>query len=294
MPLNSPIPLALAAVLAGAWTSPSLGAAEAPSFDYARDLPLDVRPADVSLRELSFASPAGRRVEALVIGPKSPGRHPAVLFVHWYEGPAQNSNRTQFVPDALRLARSGVVSLLVDTPWSRPDWFASRDPTRDFASSVDEVKELRRALDVLVSLDEVDPARIAYVGHDFGAMYGSIVAAVDRRVKAFVFMAGTRSFADWFLLGRKLPPDAAAAVRKELAPLDPESFVGRIAPAPILFQFASDDPDVPKASADALVAAAAEPKSAKVYDCGHSMNVDALEDRLPWLLHALGVAPEGR
>ena len=265
-----------------------------PSFEYDRGQPLDVEPTGVALRDVSFVGASGRRIEATVIGPSSPGRHPAVLFAHWYEGPAQNSNRTEFVPDALRLARDGVVSLLVDTPWSTPDWFMTRDPSRDLAFSVGQVKDLRRALDLLAGLDEVDPSRVAYVGHDFGAMYGAIVAGVDRRVKGLVFMAGTRSFADWFLLGRKLAPDAERSVRDTLAPLDPLGYVGRVAPSPVLFQFAMKDPYVDKEAADSLLAAAGEPKAVKFYDCGHSMNVEALEDRIPWLLRVLGMPPEGR
>jgi fermentation-respiration switch protein FrsA (DUF1100 family) len=286
--------LSSAVLMCALCTAAPVTPAEEPSFEYDRGRPLDIRPTGVALRDISFAGASGQRIEATLIGPSAAGRHPAVLFAHWFEGPAQNSNRTQFVPDALRLARSGVVSLLVDTPWSRPDWFSARDPSRDLETSIAEVKELRRALDVLVSFDEVDPGRVAYVGHDFGAMYGSIVAAVDRRVKAFVFMAGTRTFADWFLLGRKLEPQAERAVREELEPLDPVRYVGRIAPSPVLFQFATKDPYVPREDADSLVAAAREPKSVRFYECGHSMDMDALEDRVPWLLGALGVATEPR
>ncbi len=290
MPLGIP-----GAALAGAVLVASASAAsEPPSFEYDRSRPLDVRPTGVTLRDVSFADASGHRIEATVVGPSAAGRHPAVLFAHWYEGPAQNSNRTEFLPDAMRLARSGVVSLLVDTPWSRPDWFMTRDPALDFASSVEQVKDLRRALDVLAGLDEVDASRIAYVGHDFGAMYGAIVAGVDHRVKGLVFMAGTRSFADWFLLGRKLGAEAERSVRDGLAPLDPIAYVPRVAPAPVLFQFATKDPYVDKETADSLVAAAGEPKSVKFYDCGHSMNMEALEDRVPWLLRVLGMPPEGR
>jgi cephalosporin-C deacetylase-like acetyl esterase len=290
------MPLGIAgAVLTGVVLATSASAAsEPPSFEYDRGRPLEVQPTGVTLRDISFVGASGRRIEATVIGPSAAGRHPAVLFAHWYEGPAQSSNRTEFVPDALRLARFGVVSFLVDTPWSSPDWFMTRDPGRDFASSVEQVEDLRRAVDVVAGLDEVDASRIAYVGHDFGAMYGAIVAGVDHRVKGFVFMAGTRSFADWFLLGRKLEPEAERSVREELTPLDPIAYVPRIAPAPVLFQFATKDPYVNKETADSLVAAAGEPKSVKFYDCGHSMNMEALEDRIPWLLRALGMPPQGR
>jgi len=36
----------------------------------------------------------------------------------------------------------------------------------------------------------VDPTRIAYVGHDFGAMYGCILLALDHRISYGVLMAG--------------------------------------------------------------------------------------------------------
>ena len=262
-----------------------------PTFDYDTARPLEVAGTGVVLRDISFAGASGRRIEATVVGPAQPGRHPAVLFAHWYEEPALNSNRTEFLPDALRLARSGVVSLLVDTMWSDPKWFSTRKPADDFPISVAQVEDLRRALDLLASFDDVDANRMAFVGHDFGAMYGSLLAGVDRRVKALVFMAGTRSFADWFLLGRKLDATAERAVREELAPLDPLGYVGKIAPAPVLFQFATKDPYVSKDAADALVAAAGEPKAVKFYDAGHGMSLEALEDRVPWLLQVLRVKP---
>jgi hypothetical protein len=89
-------------------------------FDYDRARPLEVEAADVALRNLSYADASGQRVEATLVTPARPGRYPGALFVHWYEEPAQNANRTQFLPDALALARQGVASLLVDTPWSDP------------------------------------------------------------------------------------------------------------------------------------------------------------------------------
>jgi cephalosporin-C deacetylase-like acetyl esterase len=154
--------------------------------------------------------------------------------------------------------------------------------------SVREVKDLRRALDVLASLSEVDPERIAFVGHDFGAMFGAVVASVDRRPKALVFIAGTTSFSDWYLLGRKLEGEARRKVEQELAPLDPVRHVARIAPAPVLFQFSQKDPYVSLAAAEALVAATRGPKQVKFYECGHEMNRDATSDRVAWLAQTLG------
>jgi cephalosporin-C deacetylase-like acetyl esterase len=269
-------------------------AAEAPTFEYDKSRPLGVAPADVSLRNITYASASGARAEATLVAPARPGRHAAVLFAHWYGEPFQCSNRFEFLSEALRLARQGVVSLLVDTLWSDPKWFDTRNPSEDFAHSVEEVKDLRRALDVLTSLEEVDASRIAFVGHDFGAMYGAVAAAVDKRPKALVFVAGTAMFGDWFLLGRTLDASAQQKVRDELAPLDPVRHLAAFAPAPVLFQFASKDRFVPREAADALVAAAGEPKTAKFYDCGHEMNQEASEDRVSWLVQVLGEGAKQR
>jgi fermentation-respiration switch protein FrsA (DUF1100 family) len=214
---------------------------------------------------------------------------PAVLFVHWYGSPPPQSDRRQFLEEALDLAQFGVTSLLIDTPWSDPKWFATRNPAEDMPFSVAQIKELRRALDVLTARDGVDPRRVAFVGHDFGAMYGAVLASCDRRIAAYVLMAGTKSFSDWFLLGSKLEGDARAAVVRELAVLDPSRHAGAIAPSPVLFQFARKDEYVPEAGAEAFFAGARDPKERRWYDCDHALNGEAAADRMVWLKTKLGL-----
>src|SRR3954464_8334570 len=126
---------------------------------------------DIGVREITYAKATGGRNAATLIVPaaSAPAPHPAILFVHWYEPPNPTSNRSEFVEDAVDLARAGVVSLLIDTPWSEPTWFPKRDGDKDYAMSVAQVKELRRALDVLLEQPDLDRRRVALVGHDFGA-----------------------------------------------------------------------------------------------------------------------------
>jgi dienelactone hydrolase len=211
-------------------------------------------------------------------------RRPGVLFVHWYEPPNPTSNRTEFLEDAVALAADGVTSLLVDTMWSDPAWFQARDPESDFGHSIEQVKELRRALDLLASRPGVDGTRLIYVGHDFGAMYGALAAGADAgRLKAFVFMAGTQSFSDWFLLWPKRDEAANARIVARLAPLDPVRHLPLVAGVPKLFQFASADRFVSRAAAEALVASAQEPRDVKWYDAPHALNAEATRDRVAWL-----------
>jgi len=54
--------------------------------------------------------------------------------------------------------------------WSNPEWFRKRDASRDLDNSEAQVSNLSQALDYLLSRKDVDPSRVIYVGHDFGAM----------------------------------------------------------------------------------------------------------------------------
>lgn len=264
----------------------------AQDFTFDRQRPLAVTDRDVSVREITFAGPDGEATEATLIAPAASGRHPAVLFVHWYGPEHTTSNRTQYVPDALALARHGIVSLLVDTPWSEPTWFRTRQPDNDVTFSTAQVKRIQRAVDVLASLDRVDPGRLGLVGHDFGAMYGAIVAGLDRRITTFAFVAGTAKFADWFLLGRQLDADGRARVYGELAPYDPVRHLPNVSAGAVLLQFATTDPYVTPDAAKAIIDAVKAPKESKFYECGHEMNREAMDDRVAWLVRVLGGPPE--
>ena len=109
------------------------------SFDYEQSRPLDVqvtgsREKDGGLlRDISYASLVSGRNAATVVAPKEgTDSKPGVLFVHWYGPPQPTSNRTQFIPDAIELAKGGAISLLIDTPWSRPEYFQERARDGDY------------------------------------------------------------------------------------------------------------------------------------------------------------------
>ena len=264
-------------------------------FDYDRSRPLAIetqgaRKQDgATVRDITFASAAGGRTAAYLTSPAKRGKGPGVLFVHWYEPESKDSNRAQFLEQAVELAHGGATSLLIETMWSDPEWFKKRRREDDYANSVQQVKELRRALDVLLSTPGVDPERVAYVGHDFGAMYGAVLAGVDRRVHAWALQAGTTSFSSWFLLGTKLAATEKQKVIDTLAPLDPVAYIHQAAPSPVLFQFARQDPYVPEARAQQFFDAAGEPKSRIWYDAGHGLNHQAIRDRQSWLKKNLGI-----
>ena len=269
----------------------------APSlFDYDATRPLDVRETarrednGAVMRDITYATLGGGTNAATLITPSTPAAAaaPAILFVHWYGPPSPTSNRTQFIPDAAALARHGVTSLLIDTPWSVPTYFRSRTREEDYARSVQQVRDLRRALDVLMAQPGVDRTRVAYVGHDFGAMYGTLAAAVDPRITHFVFMAGTASFSDWFLYGPKLEGEARDRFVAQLAPLDPVRWVPKLR-GPVLMQFADTDEHVSTARREQLAAAAPKGADVRVYKAGHELSEESTRDRIEWLRKVLRI-----
>ena len=262
-------------------------------FDYDRDAPLDIRTLDTVtrdgavLRDITFADSRGKPVKAYVVRPAAPTAHSlaGILYVHWLGNPS-TTNRTEFLHEAVALADRGIVSVLIDAMWAQPQWYQNRVPEEDFDQSVSQIKTLRRALDLLLAERGIDRDRIAFVGHDFGAMYGAVMGAVDRRPSSYVLIAGTPHFADWFLFARQ--PANPDAYRAQLASLDPIHFVGQLTPAPVFFQFAANDDYVTPEAAAQFYAAARPRKQSATYNARHDMqDADAAADRIAWLLRTL-------
>jgi dipeptidyl aminopeptidase/acylaminoacyl peptidase len=242
--------------------------------------------APVTVRQLTYAQLDGSRNAATLVEPSTPitRDRPAILFLHWYGPPSPTSNRTQFLAEAVELAGDGVVSLLVDTPWTRERWFGQRDSAKDYEFTAQMAKDVRRALDVLLAHPRIDARRVAVVGHDFGAMWGALAVAADPRVTHFVYAAGTRSFTDWYLYTPKREGAERDAFIAKLAPLDPINFLPKIAPRPVLLQFGSKDPHVKNEAAAAQAEATRDPKTVKTYDgAEHELTFQARLDRLAWL-----------
>ncbi|HET7813357.1 MAG TPA: hypothetical protein VFL13_03160, partial [Candidatus Baltobacteraceae bacterium] len=213
---------------------------------------------------------------------------PGVLFVHWLGAP-KTTNLTEFLPDAIELAKHGARSILIDAMWSKPSWFEKgRTTATDYDASIEQVVDLRRSLDVLASLPGVDTKRIAYVGHDFGAMYGAVLSGVDSRPSVYVLMAGTPVFSEWYLLGAK-PADVPAYVA-QMAPLDPPGYLQRSHASAYLFQFSQHDAYISPQREDEFAAAAPAPKATFVYRSTHALAEPQIRaDRLAWLKSRLGV-----
>ena len=258
-------------------------------FDKMPGLPLDVqwvakRDSDeINISELTFQAAEDQRRVATLIRPEGDGPFPIILYVHWYEPQACDSNRTQFLEEATGMAAKGVMSLSIETMWSDREWFLKRTQAEDYDASIQQTIEIRRAMDLLLSQPGADAERFAYVGHDFGAMYGVLAGSVDGRPTCYVLMAGTPRFPDWFLYYPKLEGEERDAFAKKMGSLDPIEHVKCLSPSPILFQFGNADPHVPIERAEAFFGRAEVPKEILTYDVGHELNEAAKRDRMVWL-----------
>ncbi len=245
---------------------------------------VQVQPALVTVRQLTYAQADGSRNAATLVTPSAGrGTHPAILFLHWYEPPRPTSNRTEFLAEAVDLAGTGVVSLLIDTPWTSEKWFATRDAARDYPFTLEMTKNVRRALDVLLAQPGIDTTRVAIVGHDFGAMWGALAAAEDPRVTHLVFMAGSPSLSDWYLFTPKREGAEKDAFVEQLAPLAPAAAVRRFSPRPVLLQFGSNDKFIKNEDARAMADGIPGPKTFKTYEFEHELSYQARLDRVAWL-----------
>lgn len=264
----------------------------------------------VTIEQVTYASPIDGRVTATVVasprsdlpGRKESARRAGIIFMHWGQG-----DRSEFIWEATLLARSGAVCVLVDAPWARPQpWkqvgedLSQPDLTRKMY--IQNTVDLRRAVDVLLARGDVDPERIAYVGHSFGATQGGLLAGVEKRIKTFVLMGGLPSLIDPSFGGARNFDDYIAAIRERvpaemwqkycdaIGPLTPAAFVAHAAPSSILMQFATDDSWISRKAAETYFTAASEPKAIRWYRSAHDFNnLEALVDRALWLKKEIGI-----
>src|ERR1700716_3866200 len=80
----------------------------------------------VRIHDITFANLAGGHTAAFLVDSATSGKSAVILFVHWLEPHAKDSNRTQFLGQAVELAKLGTTSLLIETMWSDPEWFEHR------------------------------------------------------------------------------------------------------------------------------------------------------------------------
>jgi cephalosporin-C deacetylase-like acetyl esterase len=251
----------------------------------------------VTIQDITYTGSNGDTVHAYLVIPKGTGKFAGVIWGHWLMPGAANSNREEFLEEAIALAPAGVISLLIDAPQARPNF----KPTPNPVLVAQQVVDLRRGLDLLLSRPDVDTGRIAYVGHSWNAGTGAILDAIDKRFAAFVFMSGPQSTREYVISSdsprtvRLRKTTDMAKVEQNLkanAWADPGSYANKLGPARALFQYGLHDEDwVPLADAKDYIAMSSGPKTTEFYEADHSLNAKARTDRDSFIKKTLSLIP---
>jgi dienelactone hydrolase len=282
-----------------------------PRFDYDSHAGLEMRETDVHKRdkvrliELNYAGASGDRVPAYLLIPPGGGPFPAIIWGHWLKKGSPLANKDEFLEEAVALARSGVVSLLIDAPQVRHEWVEAKGDAgpleaakQQSEAAVHQVTDLRRGIDLLYGRPDVDRKRIAYVGHSWDAHVGAILAGVESRICCFVLMAS--GYADEEEAFASKDPKTIAHIKevgednvreyfREYAWDDPVYFLGHTDRESIFLQFASGD-GISKATAQKyLDRFSSKDKKMEFYDAPHALNAAARLDRDRWLQKHLGI-----
>ena len=276
----------------------SARAASGDVFGYDASLPLDVKETaretrdGLTVRRITYRSPKGGRVRAIVVVPPGAGPFAGLIVQHGMPG---SSDEMQ--PVAEGYARLGAVVVAIDAPFARRGGHPVRFDRRDRREQIQMIVDLRRAVDLLQQREDVRDDDIAYFGYSYGGAMGGLLAGVESRLGAFVLAVGDGGLVEHFtgpeshgplpLLPAKQRKRWLAAMR----PIEPLRYVAR-ATAPLLFQAGRDDELVPPPDARRYHAAAPEPKEVIWYDAGHFLPPQASCDAARWLARHVGTSPD--
>ncbi len=205
--------------------------------------------------------------------------------------------------EAVALAHSGVVSLLIDAPQARNDWVEAKGGLLESVkqqsdAAAHQVTDLRRGVDLLYGRHDVDRKRIAYVGHSWDAHVGAILAGVETRISAYVLMASGYSDEEEAFASKD--PERMAQIKevgednvhnyfREYAWDDPVYFLGHTDRESIFLQFASGDPISKELAQKYLDRFSAKDKKMEFYNAPHALNAAARLDRVRWLQKHLAI-----
>lgn len=239
------------------------------------------------IKDIEYAACDGKKIQAYVVRPLTNSKQAAVLYVHWLDPNAKDSNRTQFLEEAKIMAAKGVSSLLISTFWSIPGgYYFERRWQDDYQNTLHQLKDLQRAVEILKAIPNVDKSNLHFVGHDYGATFGAMLLGVDQSFNSAVLMAGIADISDWYVYGSGSGVPQANELdnfKQQFYSVNPQVLI-QYSDAKILFQYAKNDFFISLKQAEALHSKAAKVAEVKFYDADHSLKVEAAKsDRLEWL-----------
>jgi hypothetical protein len=255
-------------------------------FNYDPSLPLELeiiseeQYQNMIVQTLRYTGGMNGEVPTSLVMPPGDGPFPAVIYLH-----AGGLNRSQFLVEAVALVEMGVASLLIDSPLVGKPW-GGEEFRPDFPADIRElvirqVLDVRRGLDLLATLPQIDMGRIALVGHNSGASFGGVVTGIESRIKCYVLIGGTALFSE------TISPDGGDIPRMD--DLDAVHYVPHAAPAALLFQFAEFNQSIERSHVELFYNAASQHKEVRWYNATIlSIPDHSRTDRLNWLSAQLG------
>jgi pimeloyl-ACP methyl ester carboxylesterase len=268
----------------------------AAAYDYDLSLPLDAAEDTPKVaggfrtQRVVFASVYGEQITALLVAPVGVEKPLVLLDMH---GLACNKD------DAKKWAQIvgplGLAVFAIDMPFhgerasEDTDWHVFRDPQLGPEAMRRTVLDNLRALDYLRTREDLDTAAVPLLGGSMGAVLGGIVAGLDPEVAGACLISGAAA-------PGPRPGTYTHLSDPAKADLDVTNFLGRLAPCPVLIMSGDADPGVPIPYAEALYAAARDPRELFIYDGGHVPGPEEMEanggaDKIrEWVEFALSVA----
>jgi hypothetical protein len=173
-----------------------------------RRVPLDLRVVETvdepqyTRKKVTFASEPGDRVPAWLLVPKGlGGKAPGALCLHQTVAIGKNEpvglGGKPNLKYAQELADRGYVAIAPDYP-NFGDYKIDVYALGYASASMKAIWNNLRAVDLLASLDEVDPGRLGVIGHSLGGHNAIFTAVFDPRLKAVVSSCGFNSFPYYF------------------------------------------------------------------------------------------------
>jgi dienelactone hydrolase len=250
----------------------------------------------VVVEDISIPVPGQELVQAYLVRPAGELKKnsaPGVLWLHWLG--EINNDRSEYLPEAVTLAGEGVVSVL---PLGYFPWVPNPDGTTGDVTLVEnQVAAFGRALDRLAGVRAVDESRIAMVGHDYGAMYGALLADTDQlgghRIASMVLQAPDALMGNWFAqfwLGLEgAEREAYLALFEGLDPVDRAARLNARLGDRVFIQWAGDDFFIGEDVRNAYAASSPDARVELYPNSDHEFRDNARVDRLAFLREQLGI-----
>jgi dienelactone hydrolase len=274
-------------------TRPETATTPQSPFAYDASRPLAFRnngrvnsPYPIAVDDVSYAAPSGR-VPAYLALPNKARKLPAVIYLH-----GSGEGRERFLLPAVWAAGRRAVGMTLTLPSSSagapPAGLSpAQSLTRDRRIFASDVVAVRRAVDVLRSLPQVDPKRIGLVGWSLGARVAAVTVGAEPRLRAVVLMSGGSLPVSAYVA--QTPAALRAQVRRSLTQIDPLRWLARARPGEVMLQDGRKDAIVPRAALVALQKAAPRGSVVRWYPAGHELNAQVYRDQLAFLAKRLPI-----